>query len=273
MIKEKTFNTGDIEINYAEGPESGPPLILLHGFHDRWQRFLSIMPYLILQWHVFALDSRGHGKSGRTHGRYHSMDYFSDVTAFLKHRITEPAVLFGHSGNALTSLYAASVVPEKVRAVIVGDMTFSLKQLGDIGMNEQRITYWTKIKNLAGLQVSEIKSKIKGNTPPNQLLFESKTLSSLDPDVLEFHAQGRVHELFRDVEIDAILRKISCPVLLIQANQLKGALMSNSDVELALSLNSNISHEYIEETGHYLGLETWEVAPLLRTIHSFLESL
>ena len=31
MIPEKLFNTGEITLNYAEGPASGPPLLLLHG--------------------------------------------------------------------------------------------------------------------------------------------------------------------------------------------------------------------------------------------------
>ena len=273
MLVEKTFKSGEVEINYAEEPNTGPPLVLLHGFPDRWQIFLSIMPHLALLYHVFALDSRGQGKSGRAPGHYLSKDYFSDVVAFLECRITEPAVLFGHSAGALTALYAASQVPEKVRVVIVGDMTFSMEHLVNLEKNEQRVKRWAWQRSLAGLSVEEIIPKIKGSIPPHQLMFKAKTLSQLDPGVLEFHAEGRINEFLRDINMDAILRKISCPVLLIQANPSKGALMSSSDVELALSLNPNAYHVSIEETGHNLGLDTWEVVPLLRIIISFLESL
>ena len=29
MIEEKSYDTGEVELNYAEGPEGGPPLLLL----------------------------------------------------------------------------------------------------------------------------------------------------------------------------------------------------------------------------------------------------
>jgi hypothetical protein len=31
------FATGEVRINYAEGPPSGPPFVLLHGGAARWQ--------------------------------------------------------------------------------------------------------------------------------------------------------------------------------------------------------------------------------------------
>jgi pimeloyl-ACP methyl ester carboxylesterase len=46
MLREQTFNTGTLAINYAEGPPSGPPLVLLHGGGDRWQEFWPILPIL-----------------------------------------------------------------------------------------------------------------------------------------------------------------------------------------------------------------------------------
>jgi len=32
MIVEKKFDAGDVVLNYAEGPNNGSPLLLLHGF-------------------------------------------------------------------------------------------------------------------------------------------------------------------------------------------------------------------------------------------------
>jgi hypothetical protein len=43
MLKEQTFDTGTVTINYAEGPPSGSPLVLLHSGGDRWQSFLPIL--------------------------------------------------------------------------------------------------------------------------------------------------------------------------------------------------------------------------------------
>jgi len=86
-IQEKTFNTGEVTINYAEVPSSGPPLMLLHGGGDRWQSFLSIVPPLAKKCHIYALDLRGHGKSGRVPGKYCPEHYASDIVAFLESQV------------------------------------------------------------------------------------------------------------------------------------------------------------------------------------------
>lgn len=97
MLKEGTFNADGVMINFAEGPPSGSPLILLHGGGDRWQHFLPIIPSLVMRWHVYALDLRGHGKSGRVPGHYRPEHYVADIMAFLKSQLAERVILFGHS--------------------------------------------------------------------------------------------------------------------------------------------------------------------------------
>ena len=112
MLKEQTFDAGEVTINYAEGPASGPPLVLLHGGGDRWQDFLPIMPSLVMRWHLFALDLRGHGRSGRVPGKYRPEHHVTDVVAFLEGRFTERVVLFGHSlGGGVALLVAAARIP------------------------------------------------------------------------------------------------------------------------------------------------------------------
>ena len=80
-MREQQFHTGVVEINYAEGPPAGPPIVLLHGVTRRWVDFLPILPTLLLRWQVFALDFRGHGQSDRTPGQYRVIDYVSDSVA------------------------------------------------------------------------------------------------------------------------------------------------------------------------------------------------
>jgi pimeloyl-ACP methyl ester carboxylesterase len=103
---EHTFDTGEgvqlnghmsVQLNYAEGPPNGPPLVLLHGLGRRWQVFLPVIPALSLRWHIFAPDLRGHGKSSRVARGYHGPEYAEDIHGLLRERVGAPAVLFGHS--------------------------------------------------------------------------------------------------------------------------------------------------------------------------------
>ncbi len=36
MLVERSFEAGEATLNYAEGPDSGPPMVLTHGLTDRW---------------------------------------------------------------------------------------------------------------------------------------------------------------------------------------------------------------------------------------------
>ncbi len=90
MFKEQPFDAGVVTLNYAEGPAAGPPLVLLHGGSARWQAWETIIPDLDGQWHLYALDLRGHGRSGRVPMRYRLQDYADDLIAFLERRVAEP---------------------------------------------------------------------------------------------------------------------------------------------------------------------------------------
>ena len=91
MLSEKTFDTSDLTISYAEGPASGPPIVLLHGLTLDKESYQVLVPHLTPDWHLYACDLRGHGKSGRVAGRYLMADYIADTVTFLRGRVAEPA--------------------------------------------------------------------------------------------------------------------------------------------------------------------------------------
>src|ERR1017187_7639229 len=96
-LVERTFDTGEVRLNYAEGPANGPPLVLLHGLGRRWQVFLPVIPALSLRWHIFAPDLRGHGKSSHVVGESRGTQYSEDIPCLLREGVAAPAVVFGHS--------------------------------------------------------------------------------------------------------------------------------------------------------------------------------
>ena len=95
----------------------------------------------------------------------------------------------------------------------------------------------------------------------------------MDPGVLEYHAEGRAREFLEGFDLDKVLERITSPVLLLQGNPLLGGMMTNEAVKHVQSILPNAMHVLIETAGHDLGLDTWEVSPLLRAVTSFLGSL
>ena len=293
MLKEGTFNANGVTINFAEGPPSGPPLVLLHGGGDRWQHFLSIISSLVMRWHIYALDLRGHGKSGRVPGQYRPEQYVGDIVAFLESQLAERAILFGHSLGGWIALMVAVELMDKVQALILGDPPLCMERFLAIESSEERIGLWRNMRDLAGseLSVLELASELAdlpvsapgqdapmryGDLPGTNaahLRGWAKTLSQVDPDVAQYHAEGRLDEYVRKVDLDSALQRVTCPVLLLQGDPSQGGVVSDSDAEYALSLLPDGLHVQLEGTGHDLGLGAWQVAPLLGAVMNFLESL
>ena len=284
MIKQRSFNTGLISINYADGPVSGPPLVLLHGIISRWQYFLPIIPGLSIRWHIYALDFRGHGKSDRVKGRYRLEDYVEDTIAFLQRKINEPTIIFGHSVGGAVALVMAAKLPKAVKAIVVGDTPLCPESLRE-GIDPNLFLAW---KNLAssGYSVEELAARLAdipvsvqgqsnqvrlGNLPGMDaafLRFEAKSLTQLDPETLTPVIEGSMFEGYND---EQLLPAVSCPVLLLQGNPCLGAAMTDQDVQRALSLFPQATHVRIENVGHELHLKQPEA--VLRAITYFLESL
>ncbi|MEI9479430.1 MAG: alpha/beta hydrolase [Deltaproteobacteria bacterium] len=293
MLKERSFNTGITEINFAEGPHSGPPLVLLPGLPSRWQEFLPIMPALSLLWHTYALDYRGQGKSGRVPGQYLSKYYVADVEKFLQQQLDEPAILFGESAGGLIALAAAAQCPELVKAIVVGDSPIDMEILVEWMTSEAFQRHFSALRELSGLDLSiaELSRRIAdipvqvpgqearmryGDRPDVDAIHIQQlamTLNHMDPGVLEYHAEGRAIEFMEGFDLDKILERITSPVLLLQANPSLGGMMTNEAVKHVQSIVPTVMHVLIETAGHDLGLDTWEVSPLLRAVTSFLGSL
>ena len=291
MLVEKSFDTGEVVLNYAEGPGNGPPIVCLHGLTDRWQYFLPILPTLSTMWHIYALDFRGHGKSGRALS-YRYLDHISDTVSFLESRVQERAVLFGSSMGGMISLMVAAKRPDLVKAVIFGDASIKNEHVREVMVKYH--SYWEGWRKLAGCKspiedfikaVAEMPVNVPGQGKSRYgegldftaLLNKANYLRHVDPEVLIDWARGRDDvEAYENVTggyDEERLRDVSCPVIILQGNVRKGAIMSDEEVEYALSLMPHAFHVYLGEYGHNLGLYSWNISRLQQVVMTFLESL
>jgi hypothetical protein len=51
----------------------------------------------------------------------------------------------------------------------------------------------------------------------------------------------------------------------------KGGILADDEVEYALERIPQAKHIYMPMYGHNLGCYSWEIGPLLRVLHTFLE--
>lgn len=120
-FEEKNFHTGEMIMNYVQGPDNGPPLVFIPGQTMTWEEYTYILPMLADKFHVFAVTVRGHGKSSWTPGRYTFNQLGADMTAFLKGIVGKPAVVAGNSSGGVLTAWLAANSPECVTAIVLED--------------------------------------------------------------------------------------------------------------------------------------------------------
>ncbi len=105
-----------IQIHY-EKSGSGQPLILLHGNGESNRIFDKAIPILSQHFTVYALDTRGHGKSGKVDS-YHYADMAEDVRCFIETLGLQKPILYGFSDGGIIGLMLAAQHPNLLSRLI-----------------------------------------------------------------------------------------------------------------------------------------------------------
>lgn len=284
MLRELEVNVGGVCINVMSGPVSGPPLLLLHGVTRRWQTFSTILPALLSRWHVHAIDFPGHGKSERTSGKYHVVDYVAVAASFVRERFPEPAVIYGHSLGSMVASGVAAELLASVRGIVMEDPPFDtmgsriretplhgyFKQLRGFAGSTKPVS--DVARELANLELKDPKTGVTQRLGDVRdaaaLRFTAASLARLDPEVLDPVVEGSWLQRF---DWRTVLSSVQCPTLLIQADDAVGGMLIDADAERAAVAIPDCSHVKLKNVGHLI--HGTKPAELLTVVTPFLESL
>ncbi len=118
--KQAQMSSGGV-INYAEGPDNGTPILLIHGQCVAWEDYHTVLPNLAKNYHVFAIDCYGHGGSSHDASLYTCMQNATDIVEFIENVISEPAAVSGHSSGGVLAAWVAANAPQDVTALVLED--------------------------------------------------------------------------------------------------------------------------------------------------------
>lgn len=108
----------DININYIE-KGSGEPLILLHGNGEDSNYFNGQLDAFARYFHVYALDTRGHGKTPRGTAPFTIRQFADDLLTFMDAHEIARAHLLGFSDGGNTAMIFAMQHPGRVMRLIL----------------------------------------------------------------------------------------------------------------------------------------------------------
>jgi pimeloyl-ACP methyl ester carboxylesterase len=280
----RAIDIGDVTLNVAEGPRSGPPLLLLHGGSTRWQTYQGLLEPLSRRWHVLAPDLRGHGASSWTPGRYRLWDYAADIVSMLERTVGEPAVIVGHSLGGEVAIIVAAERPDLTGAVIAIDAPLSADETRrTVAPDRERLAWMRSLHGrprdgvAAALRDMPIRDRATGHMVRAVELFgdaarfdeQADTLLQNDPAmldaVIEFEA---MHEGYA---AERLLPRIECPVLLLLADAELGSAVSVEHAHSSVALLRDGRVIRVPGTTHGLVWEAPEA--VLGAMDGFFDSL
>lgn len=284
MLEEFEFDSTGVRLNVAVGPESGPPLLFLHGVTRRWQDFAGLLPAFAARWQVYGLDHRGHGRSGQAPGRYLVTDYARDAAAFVRDQMPQPVVIYGHSLGAMVAAAVASEMPDRVRGLILEDPPFDTlgSRIGESAFHDYFVQLQRLVRRVGNAtdlnrELPELRYTVPGQPAkirlgdtrdPASIRFSARCLSLLDPEVLTPLVAGQWLDGYNT---DSIVKKIACPTLLLQADVAAGGMLSDPDADHIASLIADCTRVRLPGVGHLIHWMQTETT--LRLALNFLESL
>ena len=121
---DRFITVNGLRIHYLEwGSTDRQPLIMLHGIGRVAHTFDHIAPHFSAQYHVMAVDMRGHGDSDwDPKGAYLVEDYVKDIEGLAQQLRLRNIVIWGNSTGGRVAQVFAGLHPDLVAAVISEDV-------------------------------------------------------------------------------------------------------------------------------------------------------
>jgi pimeloyl-ACP methyl ester carboxylesterase len=273
-MNEIYFETAGMRLHGLEGPASGPALVLLHGATANCHYWMSVIPQLSQHWHIYAFDLRGHGLSGRPADLegYNLRYHVADTVALLRDVVRQPAVLMGHSYGAVIAALTGMPAAEWLRGIVLEDPPLHLRR----DNTDSKLDYFKMVYELlqTAQNVDEIIAVLSERDPAaskESLRPFAQSLAGVDPNYLTAIIWGNERETARDVDFEAAIRGITCPVLVMQADLTKGAALVQQDLEFFMAHAPNARLVTFPGSGH--GVHIDQPVQFLRAFDEFTASL
>lgn len=129
-IAPKTWTWRNFDICYQAQGQSGPAVVLIHGFGASWGHWRKNIPALAQTCRVYAIDLIGFGASAKpTPGKgidYTFETWGQQIADFCREMVGGPAYLIGNSIGCIVAMQAAVDHPDTVLAVALLDCSLRL---------------------------------------------------------------------------------------------------------------------------------------------------
>ena len=157
-------------VHYFIEKGNGEPIILLHGNGENCNYFQGQIDEFSKLYHVYAIDTRGHGKTPRGDKPFTIRQFADDLLGFMDEHQIEKAHLLGFSDGGNVAMIFAIKHPDRVNRLI----------LNGANLNSKGVKRSTQIPIEIGFKIAK---RFAGRSDSARLNAEMLGLMVNDPNV------------------------------------------------------------------------------------------
>jgi N-formylmaleamate deformylase len=242
--------TNGLRLHYTRTGGNKPPVMLAHGVTDAGPCWTPVAEALAAEYDTIMVDARGHGRSDAPEGGYGPAEQADDLAGVITALALERPAVLGHSMGAATALVLAGVNSDLPGAILLEDPPAWWTGWSDtpaalerhVGMRERALTCKGKTREelIAGQRAEQPDWSDTELEPwaDAKLRFSPNVLSVFGRDT----AAG--------VDWPVVLRRITCPALLITGDPEHGAIVTDESAAVLEALVPHLQITHIPGAGH-----------------------
>lgn len=263
-----TIASNGLRIHYTRTGGDKPPLVLAHGFSDDGLCWTPVAAALQDDYDIIMTDARGHGRSDAPEEGYALTDMAADLAGVITGLGLDRPAILGHSMGGATTMVLAGTYPELPGAILIED---------------------SGARNLASSQSPDVRERMaqaranltaqKGKTR-EQIIAEGRARSPTWPEAewgpwadakLRFNLNAINRMGTSVVNWEELLRRITCPALLITADPALGAMVTPEMATTMQGLIPQLRVAHVAGAGHNIRREQFD--RYMDAVRSFLSTL
>ncbi|MBV1878172.1 MAG: alpha/beta hydrolase [Pseudomonadales bacterium] len=261
-----SFYSQRMRLHYLDwGNPTAPPLLLVHGGRDHCRNWDWVAQELRDEYHILALDFRGHGDSEWVQGgSYGHSDYIYDVAQLVHQQNLAPLNIIAHSLGGAVSLRYAGLYPENINKMVVIEGTGGPPSIYSSELPHIKVREWIEaIRKTAGRvpkRYASLDDAFSRMHAENSHLREDQarhlTLhgSNQNEDGTyswKFDNYTHVMSPFNLTEDQThdLWGRIEAPVLLVSGRE---SNLGKDKKEQAAQYFQNAQHKMVEDAGHWV---------------------
>lgn len=164
-IEKRVVIRDDLALNVRHWPGDGSPFVLLHGLASNARTWDGVAQMLSQSGHaVYAVDQRGHGRSGKPNSGYDFATVTEDLALLLDALALDAPLVAGQSWGGNVVLAFGAAYPNRVRGLCFVDGGF-------LDLQERPENTWERVSvdlrppNLLGIPAEGMRQRMRAYHP------------------------------------------------------------------------------------------------------------